>query len=167
MKKTLLIALLALTLTIFACGCGQDSPGTDGGQAEPDGYDEGASPDGQGGIVPYDLIGEWDCLDSAPDSESGYGYLHLRIEEDGSFSLYDQEAGNPGIAGTMNLVNAPEDLQNITEGTLDIICGDEDFDPPFCWDIDYEDSLDFAVPESMQLKLGHGGKWLTFEQEID
>ena len=98
-------------------------------------------------VAPESLVGEWYCQEIS--------YYALRVGYDGEFSIYDYEAGNPGIAGTM------ED-----KGTyVAISCDEEDFDPPYEWNIDYEDTLDYEVVDSDTIKLGHGGNWLTFERK--
>ena len=83
------------------------------------------------------FVGEWDCQES-PLEERGsedytyVGYFDLRVEEDGSFSMYDAEAGNPGISGMMY----PE-----TDGSVQLDCDTDDFDPPFCWTGIKKDSI--------------------------
>ncbi|MDD6194783.1 MAG: hypothetical protein PUB19_07790 [Lachnospiraceae bacterium] len=51
--------------------------------------------------LPDGLVGEWKCADTAEGSEQYFGFYALRIEKNGTFSLYDAEAGNPGISGKM------------------------------------------------------------------
>ncbi len=92
----------------------------------------------QEALAPF--VGEWDCqestLEERGDEEYRYvGYLDLRVEEDGTFSMYDAEAGNPGMAGKMY----PD-----TEGTVKLDCEKDDFDPPFCWlDISTDGELSY------------------------
>lgn len=48
------------------------------------------------------FVGEWRCGETLLETDECYsGYLALRVEEDGEFSMYDEEAGNPGISGLM------------------------------------------------------------------
>lgn len=75
------------------------------------------------------FIGEWDCreatLEETGDEGCLYvGYLQMYVTEDGYFSMYDAEAGNPGISGY---------LYPSADGTASLECDGEDFDPPFCW----------------------------------
>lgn len=120
MKKLLTIfCVLALSVTVL-CGCGE----------KPELNEEALKP----------LIGEWDCQES-PYEERGQedytyvGYFTLRVEEDGSFSMYDAEAGNPGISGMMY----PE-----TDGSVQLDCDTDDFDPPLCWNDLKKDSVIYA-----------------------
>lgn len=110
--------------------------------------------------VPKALTGEWICQDSSYGCEAGYGYLALRIEENGHFSLYDAEAGNPGISGTM------KGAAGALTGTVDINCGSDDFDPPACWDIEEKDTLEFEAVTPGRIKLSHNGKSLSFANYI-
>ncbi len=106
--------------------------------------------------VPKALTGEWVCQDSSYGCEAGYGYLALRIEKNGHFSLYDAEAGNPGISGTM------KGSADALTGTVEINCGSDDFDPPACWDIEEKDTLEFEAVTPGRIKLSHNGKSLSF-----
>lgn len=74
-------------------------------------------------LTPF--VGQWECEDN-PLNDPGYytGYLALKVAKDGEFSIYDVEAGNPGVAGTLALVG---------EDTLQINCTEEDFDVPPNW----------------------------------
>ena len=91
MKKILLTLAVTLLFIFPLCSCGTE--------------------------VPAALTGEWECQDSSYGCEAGYGYLALRIEENGHFSLYDAEAGNPGISGTM------KGSADALTGTVKINCG--------------------------------------------
>lgn len=74
-----------------------------------------------------EFIGKWQCAESPLEHPDYYtGYLMWSINEDGSFSIYDAEAGNPGIAGK---------LQIISDKELQLNCNTEDdFDPPVTWE---------------------------------
>ncbi len=77
------------------------------------------------------FVGSWDCQESTreqmDDEDYIYvGYLQLDVEEDGSFSLYDVEAGNPALSGVMY----PDHEQ--AYGTVLLDCKGE-FDPPVVW----------------------------------
>lgn len=108
-KKTLTIALaLTVCLGCFVLnGCGEKNEPT------PEKF----------GITPF--VGAWECEDN-PLNDPGYytGYLKLKVEKNGDFSLYDAEAGNPGVAGKLTLTG---------DDTLEIDCIDEDFDVPPNW----------------------------------
>jgi len=98
------------------------------------------------------LIGVWDCqerpLEDAGKEDYRYvGYLILRVEEDGTFSMYDAEAGNPGISGTMY----PEE-----DGTVLLACDEDDFDPPHCWAGIKENSrLQFDITKAGETEVLH------------
>lgn len=74
-----------------------------------------------------EFIGRWQCAEAPLEHPDYYtGYLMWVINEDGSFSMYDAEAGNPGIAG---------ELQIISDKELQLDCNTEDdFDPPVTWE---------------------------------
>ncbi len=79
-------------------------------------------------LAPF--VGSWDCQDSTHE-ERGWedytyvGYLQLDVKEDGSFSMYDVEAGNPGLAGKL-YPEYPE------KGVVQFR-NTEEFEPPSCW----------------------------------
>ena len=80
------------------------------------------------GLEDYpELIGRWQCAEAPLEHPDYYtGYLIWSINKDGSFSMYDAEAGNPGIAG---------ELQIISDKELQLECNTEDdFDPPVTWE---------------------------------
>ena len=70
--------------------------------------------------------GNWQCAETPLEHPEYYtGYLMWVINKDGSFSMYDAEAGNPGIIG---------DIQIISDKELELHCdAEEDFDPPVIW----------------------------------
>lgn len=134
MKKILLTLAVTLLFVFPLCSCGTE--------------------------VPAALTGEWECQDSSYGCEAGYGYLALRIEENGHFSLYDAEAGNPGISGTM------KGAADALTGTVEISCESDDFDPPACWEIEEKDTLEFEAVTPGRIKLSHNGKSLSFANYI-
>lgn len=79
----------------------------------------------QSALRPF--CGEWDCRETAVENTEYYtGYMELYVQEDGTFSIYDAEAGNPGIEGTMQIES---------ENTLTLHCDDsEEFEPPATWE---------------------------------
>ncbi|MDO4870343.1 MAG: hypothetical protein Q4A65_08690 [Bacillota bacterium] len=108
--------------------------------------------------APAGIIGQWDCRDYASNEETETGFYALTVEEDGSFSLYDQVAGNPGISGKMYC----DDTGNL--GIINIECDEEDFDPPACWNISKEARLRYKVLDKDTIKLGYVGIWLIFDR---
>lgn len=63
------------------------------------------------------------------------------------FSMYDVEGGNPGISGRIY----PED-----DGTVLLICDEDNFDPPFCWSgIKESSKLQFDISEASGTDVLH------------
>lgn len=73
------------------------------------------------------FVGEWQCEETPLEHEDYYtGFLTLRIQEEGTFSMYDAEAGNPGISGEMEILSDTELVLNCN--------AEDDFDPPPTWE---------------------------------
>ena len=91
---------------IMLCACGKESEGLEGHP---------------------EFLGKWQCAEAPLEHPDYYtGYLMWVINEDGSFTMYDAEAGNPGIQGNMQIVSDTE---------LEFVCDtEEDFDPPVTWE---------------------------------
>lgn len=50
------------------------------------------------------FVGSWQCEAEPLERDDIYtGYLHLEVQDDSSYSMYDNEAGNPGIEGTLEI----------------------------------------------------------------
>ena len=50
------------------------------------------------------FLGSWQCEETPLEHDDIYtGYLHLEVQDDSSYSMYDIEAGNPGIEGTLEI----------------------------------------------------------------
>ena len=71
--------------------------------------------------------GRWQCAETPLEHPDYYtGYLVWMINADGSFSMYDAEAGNPGIIGNVQVISDKE---------LELRCDAEEyFDPPVTWE---------------------------------
>lgn len=107
--------------------------------------------------APEALEGRWSCDETASDGETYTGFYALEVQQNGRFSMYDREAGNPGISGKMK-----------DTGGGEIACSfdTDDFDPPACWgDLEEEDTLQYEASGDDRIKLGHGGVWLTFSRD--
>jgi hypothetical protein len=110
-----------------------------------------------GPIVPERLIGQWDCAETASDGYTDTSFYALTIEKDGTFSLYDVAAGNPGISGTMK----GDDTGKL--GILELTCNEDDFDPPVCWAKMQKNSrVRYKIMDENTIRLGYVGIWLTF-----
>ena len=75
------------------------------------------------------LLGYWECQESTLEERGNESYLYvgcygLRVFDDGTFTLVDVEAGNPGIAGWMYPDGG---------GNMPLKCDEGDFDPPYHW----------------------------------
>ena len=106
--------------------------------------------------VPSGFIGEWQCESTASDGKTDTSFYKMYIKKDGSFSIYDAAAGNPGISGYMG---------NKTASTVDCKFNMEDFDVPFCWDIDSDTATLYYELKDDTLKLGHNGVWMIFHPD--
>lgn len=75
------------------------------------------------------LLGYWECQDTILEERGDESALYvgcygLRVFDDGTFTLVDREAGNPGIAGWMYPDGG---------GNMPLKCDEGDFDPPYHW----------------------------------
>ena len=110
-----------------------------------------------GSKVPERLVGQWECADLASDGYTDTSFYALTIEKDGTFSLYDEAAGNPGISGTMK----GDDTGKL--GILELNCNEEDFDPPVCWaKMQTKSRVRYKIMDENTIRLGYVGIWLTF-----
>lgn len=134
MKKSLSISVLIFLLALALTGCGS----TD---------------------LPEALAGSWTCEPLASDGKTATEFYAMDINTDGSFSLYDT-VGNPGISGKMELEKSSGDRQS--KGIVRVSCGSDDFDPPLCWNMKEEDTLEYEILDGGKMRLGHNGVWLTF-----
>ncbi len=110
-----------------------------------------------------EVLGEYcDCAEMLlEDKETYTGYLRLEIMPNGSFSVYDGEAGNPHISGT---------LTRIGKNKLLFICTNlGDFDPPPGWeDMKMIDVIDFEFDSSdNSVNLKFGNSTLKFYKETE
>ncbi len=107
--------------------------------------------------APEALEGSWSCDETASDRETYTGFYALEVQKNGSFSMYDREAGNPGISGKM---------KDAGDGSITCSFDTEDFDPPACWeDLKKEDTLQYEASGDDRVKLGYKDVWLTFSRD--
>ena len=112
-----------------------------------------------GSKVPERLVGQWECADLASDGYTDTSFYALTIEKDGTFSLYDEAAGNPGISGTMK----GDDTGKL--GILELNCTEDDFDPPVCWaKLQKNSRLRYKIMSDGTIRLGYVGIWLIFSK---
>ena len=121
-RKSIVVMLFCM---MILCACGKNNVGLED-------YSE--------------FIGRWQCAESPLEHPDYYtGYLVWAVNEDGSFSMYDAEAGNPGIKGT---------LQIVSENELQLNCNTEDdFDPPVTWgDMEETQKLTYEFVTDKELR---------------
>lgn len=115
---------------------------------------------GCGSSVPERLVGDWHADDSPSGNNMYIGFYEMSIEKDGTFSIFDAEAGNPGISGTMK----GDDTGKL--GILELNCNEEDFDPPICWpNLKKNSRVRYKIIDDKTIKLGYVGIWITFRTE--
>lgn len=77
---------------------------------------------------PRCIVGEWKCRETPLDNSELYsGYLSLIIRSDGNYLMYDAEAGNPCLKGTIEMDSDDLDLIFIDDSGVD-------FAPPAGWE---------------------------------
>ena len=111
------------------------------------------------------LEGQWNCDEMASDGTTYTDFYQLDIRENNEFSLYDAEAGNPGISGTITDCTISSDEGDNAHGTITVSFNDEDFDPPACWDIDDQATFDFETSGKNKMRLGYDDIYLSFIKE--
>ncbi len=114
------------------------------------------------------LVGSYYCYETASDGKTDTSYYNLYIDSDGSFSLYDGDAGNPGISGKFKMKIDSEYTGD--SGTLALVeCDEDEFDPPGCWKMSTDSDLSFEIIDENNIRLGYKNNkntediiWLTF-----
>lgn len=77
---------------------------------------------------PRCIVGEWKCHETPLDNSELYsGYLSLIIRSDGNYLMYDAEAGNPCLKGTIEMDGDDLDLIFVDDSGVD-------FAPPAGWE---------------------------------
>ena len=88
--------------------------------------------------APIELIGEWQGEEMSLDGKRYTGFYAFDIEKNGEFSLYDAEAGNPGVEGKINQYDR-ESLKIKTRS-------EADFDVPAEWSgLNHSDTLLYEI----------------------
>lgn len=122
------ILLLIVMLTLALAGC------SGGGKAvsEP---------------VFEEFRGGWECEETTLEDPNSYtGYLHLEVSDDGSYSMYDAEAGNPGIEGRLEVISDTELILHIKKTV--------DTDIPVEWEgISYEQKMKYCFTDDGKLEI--------------
>ena len=95
------------------------------------------------------FVGDWECEDNPLNDPDNYtGYLKLEITKDGKFTIYDDEAGNPGIEGTLKI---------LSDNEVELNCNKEaDFDPPSTWyNMKKKQTLTYKFKSEEKLNLSY------------
>ena len=83
-----------------------------------------------------------------------YSYLVGYFEENGKFSIYDAEAGNPCMSGKFEI--------NYKNKEIELSCDKVEFDPP--WEMDYIQTFKYEIDDN-NLKLIDGDNYLEFVKD--
>lgn len=98
--------------------------------------------------------GSWEASGYALGKSEYTAYLVMRVKADGSFSIYDQEAGNPGISGMMTVVD---------EDTVSVECDSVDFDSPWP-ELQLTDELRYHFYNENQVRITYNDKSIVFSK---
>lgn len=146
MRKFLILCMM-IVLTIVLAGCSL--------------FGSGDSEDFAGGEpIAEKFLGGWECEETTLEDPNSYtGYLHLEISDDGSYSMYDISAGNPGIEGWLEVLSDTELILHIDKTV--------DTDIPVEWDgISYDQKMKYCFTDDGKLQItyddGHKTSTLVF-----
>ena len=151
MRKTIMLTL-ALSLILAGCSLfgggsgGEGADGSDGfgGFDSPGGFDNPGSE-----TIAEEFRGGWECEETTLEDPNSYtGYLHLEVSDDGSYSMYDIAAGNPGIEGWLEVLSDTELILHI-EKTVDT-------DIPVEWEgISYAQKMKYCFTDDGKLQIAY------------
>nr|WP_294490047.1 hypothetical protein [uncultured Anaerosporobacter sp.] len=102
-----------------------------------------------------DFEGSWEASGYALGKSEYTAYLAMRVKADGSFSIYDQEAGNPGISGKMTVVD---------DDTISLECDSVDFDSPWP-ELQLTDELKYHFYNENQVRITYDDKSIVFSKD--
>ena len=145
MKKTIMLTL-ALSLILAGCSLFGDGSGGEGA----DGPDGAGGFDGAGGEpIAEEFRGGWECEETTLEDPNSYtGYLHLEVSYDGSYSMYDIAAGNPGIEGWLEVLSDTELILHIDKTV--------DTDIPVEWEgISYDQKMKYCFTDDGKLQIAY------------
>ena len=124
------ILLLIVMLTRALAGC------SEGGKAESE-------------PIAEEFRGGWDCEETTLEDPDSYtAYLHMEVSDDGSYSMYDAEAGNPGIEGRLEVISDTELILHINKTV--------DTDIPVEWEgISYDQKMKYCFTHDGKLQISY------------
>ena len=143
MRKTIMMTL-ALSLILAGCSLFGDGSGGEGADG-PDGSGGFDSPDSE--TIAEEFRGGWECEETTLEDPNSYtGYLHLEVSDDGSYSMYDISAGNPGIDGWLEVLSDTELILHIKKTV--------DTDIPIEWKgISYDQEMKYCFTDDGKLQI--------------
>lgn len=97
--------------------------------------------------IAEEFRGGWECEETTLENPDGYtGYLHLEVSDDGTYSMYDIGAGNPGIEGWIEVISENELILHIKKTA--------DTDIPDDWDgISFDQEMKYRFTEDGKLQI--------------
>ncbi|MGN0735741.1 MAG: hypothetical protein ACI4LP_08045 [Anaerovoracaceae bacterium] len=100
-------------------------------------------------LIDEEFRGGWECEETTlEDPESYTGYLHLEVSDDGSYSMYDISAGNPGIEGWLEVLSDTELILHIKKTV--------DTDIPVEWEgISYDQEMKYCFTDDGKLQISY------------
>ena len=110
-------------------------------------------------ITIENFVGDWSAASYVIGTDKYSGYLTMRVMADGTFDIFDGEAGNPGIEGQLSV----ED-----ETTLKLICQPDEFNSPWP-ELKLEDQIEYHFYNSDQVRLTYKNTSIVFvknEKEV-
>ena len=136
----LMICLVGMTFCLTGCGTSEGKlPGTDDAAL----------------LKPF--LGGWQCEETPLERDDIYtGYLHLEVQDDSSYSMYDIEAGNPGIEGTLEIQTEDTMVMHIHKTV--------DTDLPGGWEtmsMDQQLTYRFTEDGKLEMSLTDGEETVT------
>lgn len=144
LMRKFLILCLVIVLTFVLAGCSFLSSDDYEGSA-------GSEP------IAEKFLGGWECEETTLEDPNSYtGYLHLEVSDDGSYSMYDISAGNPGIEGWLEVLSDTELILHIKKTV--------DTDIPVEWDgisMDQKMKYCFTDDGKLQITYDNGQKTST------
>lgn len=102
-----------------------------------------------------DFVGTWSATGFVMGTDKYSAYLTMRVMEDGTFSIYDAEAGNPGIEGQLSVAD---------KTTIKLICKADDFDSPWP-ELELEDELQYHFYNTNQVRMTYHNTSIVFVKE--
>ena len=103
------------------------------------------------------FLGSWQCEETPLERDDIYtGYLHLEVQDDSSYSMYDIEAGNPGIEGTLE-IQTEDTMVMLIHKTVDT-------DLPGGWEtmsMDQQLTYRFTEDGKLEMSLTDGEETVT------